>query len=201
MGYYKFIKNDTVIAVSEFPVWVKVGVRGNLIRCLPADAHGVIFGDSDSVWHIAGAPTIGDGSEDVVACDISRDEFNELSGLLDIGASVNNDMDIVWPDNFEKECEPESAALSELKARKIAKLAEDCKCSIVDTFSPFIDESADAGESDCNLDGAQNLVMQHMAYYSGLKRWVQSMSDMSDVCRVQYGDPIPDAYASNTIDP
>lgn len=133
MNYYKFISDGNIIDALENPVWVKQDTKGNIVRCEIKEAMGVLSSDMSTVLHIAGAKEFsGETFTEISVADITDDEYEELSILLNLGAEVPDDNgDIQWEDENTEPDEPqEDTTLAEVKKRCLSKLSNDCQQTI-----------------------------------------------------------------------
>lgn len=129
MNFYKFVRDDSVINVSPTPVWVGEDSRGRRVLCDLDEAKGIVF--DDEVYHIQGANEFLSGEyPEVIASEISEEEYNELYTLLDLGAKVAVEDSPEWEEPAIKP-EPEiDGTLEQVKLRCIERLREQCQEAI-----------------------------------------------------------------------
>lgn len=126
MNFYKFTRDDYVINVSSTPVWVGEDSRGRRVLCDLGEAKGIV--SNDEIYHIQGANEFLSGEyPEVIASEISEEEYNELYTLLDLGAKVS----VEAPPEWEKptpEPEPKiDGTLEQVRLRCVERLRERCQ--------------------------------------------------------------------------
>ena len=132
MHYYKFISNNTIIDAVCNPSWVKTDRRGRVVLCDISEAMGVVSSDSQRIMQIAGADLLKNGEyEEIYVADITETEYDELTVLLNLNATIPNDDEVIWDEEPPAIEEPiVDATLAEVKARCLSILSADCQKAI-----------------------------------------------------------------------
>jgi hypothetical protein len=146
MSYYKFISDGNIIDAIEDPVWVKENSHNIIVRCDIREATGVVSSDMSSILHIAGTKDFSDDSyAEIAIADITKDEYEELKVLLNLGAKIadGND-DVRWDGTEENASEEisENVTLIEVKERCLAKLSEECQNTIYEGVDVCLSDSS-----------------------------------------------------------
>lgn len=133
MSYYKILLKDKVIDVIHNPVWVHESKNGMTVRCDASEAIGVISSDNKTIFHIKYRKQFTNGTYDnVVICDISEKEYDELKALIDIDGKVT-DTGLIQTVEIKKTIVQKAEIegdLQEVKDKYIQKLSDDCKDAI-----------------------------------------------------------------------
>jgi len=97
--FYKIINGDSVVDVLFGASWVCLGKHGRPVLCDVRKATGVVSSDGSTIYHIDGAPFLGDYADVVIVC-IEEAEAVQLKEQLDIGnVPAEPDPPITEPEN------------------------------------------------------------------------------------------------------
>lgn len=111
--FYKVIRDGIVIDVLFGAAWVCLGKHGRPVHCDVRRATGVISSDGSIIYHIDGAPFLGDYM-DVIVASIDEAEANALQDELDIGKEVPAEPEAGEPETGEPETTPEDTSAEEV---------------------------------------------------------------------------------------
>ena len=159
MHYYKFISNNTIIDAVCNPSWVKTDRRGRVVLCEIGEAMGVVSSDGQKVMQVIGAPRLQNGTyEEIYVADITEAEYEELTVLLDLNATIPNNEEVFWEEEPVVEEEPlVDATLAEVKDRCLAHLSSDCQQAIYSGIDVAL-EGGEVRHFDLELEDQLNLL-------------------------------------------
>ncbi len=211
---YKIIQNNKIVDVVSTPLFVKVVSPNNVILVDKYLAEGIIGSDNETLYGFA--PNKHKAWDIVTIQEISEEEFNRLSSLLNSGQEITADKN----------------SLTKAQREKIQQLSSMCNNKIVQGFSVILSDGEsygfkltiedqinltlletqlNAGESTfiyhatnqpCRSFNREDMlriirtfrqfVLYHTTYFNLTKQYIKSLTDIEKVRLFTYGTDISD---------
>ena len=206
---YKIINHDKIIDVVRYPRFVRFLESGHIAITDKTSAHGIVGSDNQTIYSF--------GKEHIQAKlivkikEISLEEFNKLSSLLNSGQEISED----------------EAALDKAKRIKISSLSNICKNKIIAGFSIELSDGNvykfkltvedqlnlmmmenqlntgatsfiyHATDQPCQIYNREDIIkiikafkahtLYHTTYFNAAKHYVKSLMNIEDVNLFTYG--------------
>ena len=160
---YKIINHDKIIDVVRYPRFVRFLESGHIAITDKTSAHGIVGSDNQTIYSF--------GKEHIQAKlivkikEISLEEFNKLSSLLNSGQEISED----------------EAALDKAKRIKISSLSNICKNKIIAGFSIELSDG-NVYKFKLTVEDQLNLMMMENQLNAGVTSFIYHATDQP--CRV-----------------